>query len=181
MKKYAWCVLDNLALEHIRDFAGSRRVIDFGAGTGYNSWLLSQVGLDVIAVDYADGWKTMLNGTSFYDVHLSDDTYSWLGNTQNGNNDVLFLSWPVYARKVMFDSAVWDRADVGGIALEHFLRFGGTHVIHVGEDHYGCTGGALMWDLLEDMALVADHDILQWYGMHDTLQFYVKKNVITRK
>lgn len=51
VQKYSWAIPNPDALQFIVNTLNGRAVVELGAGTGYWAWMLSQMGVDVLAFD----------------------------------------------------------------------------------------------------------------------------------
>lgn len=111
-KQVASGLFDINAVLEIQRFSPNAHVIDMGCGSGYNAWLLSQVGMKVCAIDTKDSW--------FPNPFFKDIVYGTPEVTDEMAQGVLMYIWPV--------------TDVGFPGLEEFIAKGGKRVI-VGGDH----------------------------------------------
>ena len=145
----------------IKDFAKGEKVVDMGAGTGYNAWLFSQVGIDVCAVDRPQS----MFPPSFFKVQMSPPSSTSFVGT------MLYI-WPEH-------TFPW---------LEEFIQQGGTRVVVAGDhspDHFYkdapnpppiCpvfppeSHAHLKWDMVYEQKLPVSTD-----DVKDVLQFFVLK------
>ena len=107
----ATSLIDIDAILQIKHFSPNLHVIDMGCGSGYNAWLLRQVGLCVTAVD--------VKSTYFKHTFIGDIQYEMPEITDKMAGGVLLYIWPT--------------AKSGFPGLEAFLAKGGKRVI-VGGD-----------------------------------------------
>lgn len=119
-------------------------IVELGAGTGYWAALLQERGCDVLAFD-----------------PIPDSTYT---TVHTGNHllaaahpdRTLFLCWPTFGESWSSDA----------------LRlYDGHCVIYVGEWR-GCTGDALLHDMLETWELVQCIELPCWPGVSDALMVF---------
>ena len=152
--KYSWAVPDEEAISTICQYSP---VIEIGAGKGYWASLISQMGGEIVAFDYAANKKitTFFQGEKFYPVRY--------GNTKTVKrypNHTLFLCWPPYNTPM---------------AYETLKNYGGEILIYVGEKH-GCTGckrfGKEISTKWEEINSV---DIPKWSYIHDRLYVYRRR------
>lgn len=153
VQKYAWAIPDEKAVSII---AAHGPIVEIGAGTGYWSYLLRQVGADVVAYDvapYKNGWCNSEKGW----------TEVLVGGTEKAAahpDRALFLCWPPYGSPMARE------------ALEAYIKAGGTTVIYVGELG-GCTGDEEFHELLDRVGTLVDgHNIPSWLGINDELMVY---------
>lgn len=128
----SWPILTSEAAALLASFIGLRRTLDAGAGTGFISHQLQNLGAkNIIASDLGD--------ESFHDygmriVYKRDH----VGNSLDllpGDFEVVLLSWPPYKK------------DFGFQVVKKMAP--GTILIYNGEDLYGCTGDDLFHEYLE--------------------------------
>jgi hypothetical protein len=154
---YSWTVSDPDTVEFVARHCGPR-VLDPLAGTGYWAGLLAACGVDVIATDQhppAQGgnvWHTA--GTQHYPVGRAEALDS---AAQHGQGRTLLLSWPPY------DSPIGTRL----LGTRPWQR-----VVWMGE-RWGCCGDDELFQTLErDWTTVAEHQPVQWRGLHDVVAVY---------
>ena len=142
-------------------------LIEWGAGTGYWSWLLEQMGVDIVAYDISppdrDGslnknrWHPCAN--CFARVHCCAD-HKILSST----NRNLFICWPPKDRQMLLDA---------------LLSFGGCLFIHIGEEGNRSITGTpearcfmeIAWREVERMKMI------RWPGCKDYLTVHVRREV----
>jgi len=159
VRKYSWAIPNDEAIAKIARYSG---VLEIGAGTGYWSWLLRQVGASVIATEPTPG------GGDRYQF-----TYSWTEKVelsaleavkQYGEGRALMSVWPCYDKP-------W--------CAEALKAYKGSTFIYVGEGMRGCTGDETLhemlwredapWDLAESVA------IPRWQGLHDQMHVFLRR------
>ncbi len=157
--EYAWAIPDPATLRFIAEHAGSR-IVEMGAGTGYWSWMLAQLGGDILAFDAhpphcaKNEWHQ--TGKTYYDVQpgTPEDLARYSDRT-------LFLCWPPYD------------TDMAARCLQHYP---GDRLIYIGEGSGGCTGDEEFHGKLEaEWEEIASHRPIQWEGIHDWVTVYEKK------
>lgn len=154
-KEYAWAVPNQKALSTIARIAGSKEVIEVGAGRGYWASLLQKLGVKLTPYDnHAWGYK--------------DQTFTEVlkGSFEKiDRNCHLFLCWPPYEHSLAKDCLdTW---------LEHAKRW--DCVFYVGEGYGGCTGDDAFHETLQNELTEVDVvEIPNWYGIHDRLYVYKK-------
>lgn len=158
--EYAWTVTDPASVAFVAEHAGGR-VIDPLAGTGYWAHILGQHGIDVAASDLnppgtaVNEWHRA--GKAFVPVAARDAV-----DAVEETDRTLLLSWPPYDDPI-------------GAAVLNAYR--GDRVIYIGEGEYGCCGTDEMFSAFEsDWTQVAEHQPVQWYGMHDWITVYDRKD-----
>lgn len=155
VRKYAWAVPDQAALQAIADCG---KIVEIGAGTGYWAHLLREMGVDVVAFDkapYENGWCNNI----------------WTEIERGGPEEAgkhpdrtLFLCWPPYAQPMAADT------------LRHYTNAGGKQVVYVGEGFGGCTGDDDFHEMLDrDYKFVCSVHIPRWFGMNDSLKVYRRR------
>lgn len=154
--RYAWTISSPATVAFIAEHSGAR-VVDPMAGTGYWAGLLRQTGVDVAAYDLNPPGTTdnsfHREGATFVDVYqgAAADTVTLHPDA------TLLLSWPPYG----FDATPILRA------------FAGDRIIYIGEGYGGCCGDDDLFELLgKEWAETAEHDPIQWWGIHDTVTVY---------
>lgn len=157
VRKYAFAIPNQAALDTIAKYAP---IVELGAGTGYWSYLLRQMGVRVVAIDEAP-----IDGK--HDNHFEFEK-SWTEVVPGGPADLvnylehtLMLCWPNYNSSFAYDA---------------LKAYGGKTCIYIGEGWGGCTGDEAFHELLSDAwNEVAAVDIPQWDGIHDALYVYERK------
>lgn len=158
-RAYAWAVPNAEALDVLAEHAP---ILEVGAGTGYWAALMRARGVDVIATDKVGPGKSN---------HWHPEPVRWASvRRMSGVKAVrayrdrtLFLCWPPYDE----DSSSYD-----------VLRaFTGDRLIYVGEANGGCTGSRRFGRLLDaHWSCVQTVGIPQWYGLHDYLMLYHRRD-----
>jgi hypothetical protein len=157
---YSWTVTSPTTVAFVAEYAGSM-VVDPLAGSGWWAHLLTEEGVTVLASD-----ENPPDGTDANKWHR-DRTHVPVG-TADGAAAVsvappgatLLLSWPPM--------------DDAGFRILSAYR--GSRVIHIGEGWGGCTGDDDLFELLQrDWIEVAEHMPVQFYGLHDFVTVYDRK------
>jgi tetratricopeptide (TPR) repeat protein len=157
-QQYAWGMPDERAIRLIKQY---EPIVEIGAGSGYWTYLLRQLGTKVVAFDInpvetrinrwhakaPKSWSTVLQGTQ-------DEVTKF-------PNYTLFLCWPPGVNMCAYDA----------------LRlFKGKHVILVGEEKQPCSAPIEFHQLLaRDWRLIKRLDIPQWPGIYDSLFVFERK------
>lgn len=159
--RFAWTVTSPDTVEFVAKHLGSVAV-DPMAGSGYWAYLLQQLGVNVAAYDKHPagvGSPNKYHKDSSWIPVTAMDAACAVGRSAPQRS--LLLSWPPYD-----DST---GADV-------LTRFTGSRLVYIGEGEGGCCGDDRMFKLLDDMWLrVAEHDPVQWCGMHDWVTVYDRR------
>jgi hypothetical protein len=157
--EYAWAIPTEPV---VRTLATLSPICDLGCGTGYWANLLAQTGAQVIAVDAipprgdANRWHHTKEGATIQ--RWAPIITAAAEEFEVPIDAALMLCWPPY------DSSMAD------VALR---RYRGDRVIYVGEGCGGCTGDDAFHDrLVANWILVAEHQIPQWSGVHDSVSVY---------
>ena len=157
--KYAWSCLSPKGFRKIVDFSADRPVVSIGAGSGYNEFILSSLGVDMHAYDINP--PNRRNVSNVY--HRNQET--WMPVSRGSSEkvlehpgSVLMLSWPPYDDEFAFDT------------LKQFLEAGGSKMVYMGEAFGGCTASDSFFDLL-DVSFGSVERIYNpnWAGIHDEL------------
>jgi len=163
--QYAWAIPNGAAL---RALAIVAPLVEIGAGNGYWSHLLRQMGVDILAYDinppvdqghtneYARNslavgrmWTEVLPGGPEQAALHADRT--------------LFLCWPP-----SYDSMGYD-------TLSAYRSAGGRLLAYVGDFTPACGDEAFREALQRDWRLLTGRNIPKWFGMKDTLTFWQPK------
>lgn len=158
--QYAWTITAPDTVDFVAEHAGTR-VIDPLAGTGYWAHLLGQRGADVAASDLnpPNTAKNLWHraGEVFVPVAARDAV-----DAVEETDRTLLLSWPPYDEPT-------------GAAVLNAYR--GDRVVYIGEGESGCCGTDEMWAALRsNWTEVAEHRPVQWYGLHDWVTVYDRKD-----
>ena len=152
VREYAWAVPNPAAIAALVKHGP---IVELGAGTGYWAALVNASGGDHLA----------------YDI---EEINSWTSPTRYeavfpGGAEVaatcperaLFLCWPPYS-----DPFAW----------EALRRYTGDKFIFVGEGEGGCTGDDQFFEELQSgWEEIESVSIPQWYGLHDYMTVYRRK------
>lgn len=171
-KQYTWSIPDPLSLEFVKAHIGPSADLN-GAGTGYWSWQLSQMGIDMVAYDLFPPQHT---GQNHYHSPRNKRGEALLGivrevffDVRAGNHlmagkhpdRTLLLCWPPYSD------------DMAAQALQAYL---GKRLIYIGEPCGGCTADDDFFALLDEAwEEIAEHRPVQWWGIHDYITVYGRK------
>jgi len=159
--KFGFAILTSGVVEKLRPFSP---ILEIGAGSGYWSYELKKVGIDVIATDSGTGKyrfdKGDLNGGK-WKFWTEIDRITALDAIAKYPNRSLLTVWPDY-------DDPW-----AACALE---SYSGDTVIYVGEGTGGCTGDERFHSLLDTcfprQTIV---NIPQHFGIHDVVHICTRK------
>ena len=155
---FSWAIPSDEAILKIREFVGEETILEIGAGLGYWAKLLQRKGVKLIPTDNKGAsWKHNAN-PSFIDIICKNHTEAI---ESFPNATVLFLCWPPYANPM---------------ATESLKLFRGDKLIYIGETLGGCNATDDFFSALETQwEEINDISIEQWYGIHDRLFLYERK------
>lgn len=162
VSRYSWTITDPDSVAFVVAHAQGR-VLDPMAGSGWWCRLLDGAGIDVAAYDEAPphhgGNRYHKAGISHLLVHPGDAVQAVI---EHGRDRTLLLSWPPYDNPI------------GVRTLAAYL---GDRVIYIGEGEGGCCGDDDLFDLLASQwRQVAEHRPVQWWGMHDYITVYERRD-----
>lgn len=168
-RKYSWSIPDPASIlfvaEHMRG-----RCVEMGAGTGYYSWQLVQLGIDMLCYDIAPPDKASDNDyhsprTGTYGELTGETTHTYIPVLEgtprilHHADRTLFLCWP-------------PMSDMAFQCLKHYK---GDRLVYIGESSGGCTGDDAFFDVLEnEWQRVDGHKPVQWDGIHDWIEVYTR-------
>lgn len=160
---YSWTVTDPATVEFVRDHCGPI-VVDPLAGSGWWAWLLEQGNVDVYASDENPPDGTDANQWHRGPTHLP---------VKRLDGAQAVAEVPVTATLLLS----WPPMDDAGFRILSAYR--GNRVIYIGEGWGGCTGDDDLFELLQrDWTEVAEHMPVQFYGLHDFVTVYDRKEAI---
>lgn len=155
-RRYAWAIPSNGAIEAL---VALSPIVEVGAGLGYWAKLVSEAGGDITAYDIEPNPEAndfLANGP-WFPVERGDVRKALAGGRRERT---LFLCWP-------------PMSDMAVTALRSHR---GEHVVYVGEDWSGCTANDEFFHLVEAVyEPVETVHIPQWYGLHDYMTIYRRK------
>lgn len=156
--RYSWAIPNNEALYAIYEL--KKPIIEIGAGNGYWAYLLFQLSVDVVAFDNLLTGNHYLAGEPFFNVQIG--SYEKLLDSEYKDH-VLMLCWPPYDDP---------------FALNCLNAYCGNTLIFIGEGAGGCNACENFYDeLYRSWDRVKVIHIPQWYGLHDQLNIYKRKNI----
>lgn len=157
--KFAWTITDPAAVQFVATYSRCR-LVDPMAGTGYWTYLLRQLGVDVVCSDASPGENKWHKGAALW-VPVAQN---WAEVVIDDHPDrVLFLAWPPYSEPSAFRT---------------LREFKGDRVIYIGEGEGGCTGDDDFHALLDaEWHETAMHIPVQWEGLHDRIYVYERGRV----
>lgn len=146
-----------------------RGIVEIGAGTGYWTWCLRQMGVDVVAYDkyppqILPKGMPQMGGNHWFESWWTDIERGVESSVKKHPDRTLLLVWPY----------------MDDMAVNAVTAYSGTTVIFVGEDHAACANDAF-FDLIDkEWAKVEDLAIPQWPGMHDEC-WILRRNSVFRE
>lgn len=154
----AWAIPDDNAIAQIASFVKNETILEIGAGLGYWAKLLQDKGVKIIPTDSkATSWKH--NQLPAYTNVLRLTHKQAIKKFSDAS--ALFLCWPPYDAPM---------------ATESLKAFKGNKLIYIGEGESGCNDDNEFFNLLsEQWDLQEEIPIKQWWGIHDGLFLYQRK------
>ena len=156
--KYGWCIPSEEALTAIREYGP---FLEIGSGNGYWAYEMAKRGIDITPTDknpMDPHWFKPPLRKQWYPVFKTDAVQA----VETYDRPGLLLCWPSYSESWAYDA---------------LLKFRGKYVVYVGEGYGGCTADDKFHQELNNWEEVLDIAIPQWWGLHDRLWVYVKKEV----
>jgi hypothetical protein len=150
---FGWPILTETVVDRVASFIGDRGAVDFGAGSGYFSYLLNERGIDVFAIDDRS-WGTPPK--VWHPVKMGG--HGLLAGT---SNRVLILSWP--PRKT-------------GMATLALAAWGGSRLVYAGEILRGAGEPTFFRELAENWHLAGRVSVPQWHNRSDAIFFFERRN-----
>jgi hypothetical protein len=161
---YAFSIICPDVLALVSKYA--RSVIDYGAGTGYWGYLLTQLGIEYLGIDdYSWDGMAAIHGDGKHRLKVG----KWhpvkrggigaLKRAQTARQyDALLLAWPPYDRPM---------------AVDALLAWSGRYVFYSGEAEGGCTGDDAFHALIAaDYTEVESVQEFNWAGLHSEFIVY---------
>lgn len=189
--RWTWAIPDPATLDYIVKALDGRPVVEMGAGSGYWAWMLSQMGVDVVAYDktpvgHEDSWYRqdfIAEHGKWEDVEVQE-----FFPVQQGDVEVLSLLDDC-AERVLF--LCWPNYDTD-FAYEALKAYRGDLLVYIGEGNGGCTANWKFWALVEgdedpwgrdesetlpkqEWEEVGSHRPEQWFGINDWVTIYKRK------
>jgi hypothetical protein len=160
--RYAWTITDPAAVAFVAEHARGK-VVDPLAGSGYWLWLLAQLGVDGIGYDRNPPTG---GGNNWHKAGIEHVEIRPVANGADASathpDRTLLLAWPPYD-------------DTTGETI--LRRYRGGRVIYVGEGEGGCCGDDAMFErLAKEWTEVALHRPVQFWGIHDYVTVYDRKD-----
>lgn len=157
VRYYSWAIPNEAAINKLAELAP---IVEMGAGGGYWSYLIrKKVGFSgVVAYD------RRIEIPNFWAKRRWTHTfYGQPSKLKKHRNSTLFLCWPPY------------NTDMAARCLKYYQ---GNRLAYVGEGYGGCTGDDAFHDELEEKwNLEETIEIPQWWGVHDQLFVFRKKDL----
>lgn len=151
-------------IDAIRGITKYSPIIEIGAGTGYWAFLIEQYGGKIVAFDNNQRNKDWINAEKheYFTKNWFDVKYGTEKEIDNYPGHTLFLCWIEYC------------AEYG---LNCLKRYKGKYFIHIGESEGGCCATDGFFEYLNKNFKEIDHlSIPRWYGLHDYLNVYKRRN-----
>lgn len=156
VQKYSWAIPGENALKVISSYGP---IVEMGAGSGYWSYLLRGMGVDVIAYDHGDKWHPDIEDGKIH--RWTEVTYGTPESLRDHSDRTLLLVWPPY---------------VEPMAHECLIHYGGNRVIYVGEGSGGCTADDQFHEKLEEWWEQVDRvSVPQWGGIFDGMEVWERR------
>ena len=159
IQQFGFAILDERTVTQLSSLIGNSKVLEIGAGSGYWSYELRRFGIDAVATDpqltrYATGgWELQYVEVDKLDGIAALDKY--------GHDLTLMMVWPDY-------ESTWS-SDV-------LSAYEGDQAIICGEDRYGCTGCAGLFDQLEsEWQSVRSVFNPTWPYVHDYIEVFKRR------
>lgn len=171
--RYAWSIPDPVSLAFVSRHLGPN-AIEIGAGSGYYSYCLAQLGTHVICYDVAPPQRATHNHfhspRKAHRGELTNQTRPAWREIYHGNHNKaarfdypLFLCWPPYA------------SDMAAKALRAYQ---GSKLVYIGEHEGGCTADDSFFEILgKHWELVDTHRPIQWAYINDVIEVYLRKEM----
>lgn len=160
VNRFGWSVPTKQAIEKLKKFIGTDRVLEIGAGYGLWAKLMQDANIPVTAIDSlkGTGWYSPKNREPYTTVeHLQHDE----ALQKYPSHEILMFSWPPYN---------------DAMAYESLKNFKGDKLIYIGEGQGGCTGDEQFCNLIHtEWQEVATVDVPRWRGIHDYIMLFVRK------
>ncbi len=155
--RYSWTITDPDTVAFVAQHSGGR-LVDPMAGTGWWAHLLGQHGVDVVSYDVDPVGNHWHKGA---DLHAPVVAMEAVDAVALHPDRTLFLSWPPYDKP--------DGADT-------IRAYRGDRLILIHEGEGGCIGDDDMFaELATNWVEVASHVPVQWFGLHDRIDVYTRK------
>ncbi len=169
-RRYTWAIPDPMSLEFVALWL-KPKAIEIGAGAGYWSWQLSQLGIDIVAYDIdppdkstENRWHTPRDKNEkllkqrrsvFYPIQEGGPS-----SLQECPDRTLFLCWPPMSE----------------MAFQCLESYEGKRLVYIGEGGGGCTGNDAFFERLDEAwEEVASHPIIQWWAINDEIIVYERQ------
>lgn len=156
--RYSWTITDPQTVAFVAEHACGR-MVDPMAGTGWWAHVLTPHGVDTVCSDLAPGTNHWHDG---HPLWVPVAAASAVDAVAAHPDRTLFLAWPPYDQPAGGDTV---RAYRGGRLI----------LTHEGEG--GCVGDDdLFTELDTNWVEVADHIPVQWFGLHDRISVFDRRN-----
>lgn len=169
IRLFGFSCLSKEAVEDVVKYIAGRKVLEVCAGSGWNSKILNDAGIDIIATDNFS-WEESTHthcsstwgGEKFINVEKIDalkaiDKYT--------DREIVLMSWPAYSDPL------------GALVLRKCI-YKNLTLIYIGEDCGGCTADDTFFDIIYKKELNME-PISNYYvpfdGIHDNIYSITKQ------
>lgn len=164
-RKYAWAIPDPVTIAFVAEHL-QEQAVEMGAGTGYFAWLLSQLGIDIIAYDST---PPDICTNNHYHSPRKDSHSKLLNQTREVYAPVLQGEPPILAQHADRTRPPYGES-MAAECLEHYQ---GKRLVFIGEGEGGCTGDDVFFERLDkEWTPLDEHKPVQWDGLHDYVCVY---------
>jgi hypothetical protein len=152
VRQYSWSIVTADAADRMVGFIGDRGVVDFGAGSGYVSHVLSERGVDALAFD---DWSWGKPAHLWHPVEQGG-----LSSLVGTDARVLLMAWPPRSDLALHALSAWD----------------GDRLIYVGEILRRTASPLFHEALARNWHLVERVEIPQWNNRSDAVYLLVRRD-----
>ena len=145
----------------LKDFIGTKKALEIGAGTGFHSYFLNKMGCNIIATDSYD--------------EIDDFTYI---PVKKLNHKEALIKYQNYVDCLI---VIWGR---GYPDRDSFGYFKGNKIVVIGEWPGGCTSSGIIDDIIDCYGLISNYwkvkeiiKFITWHGLNDRI-FLIERSVM---
>lgn len=156
-------------IDTIRDFVGTEKVLEIGAGRGLWAQLLLVAGVNILPTDGAPrlaGFRAR-PGAQHASIQSLPGAQFTPVLTMSANDAVSALS----RRKCLF--TCWPSTDMKWMKLLETGNF--EKIVYIGEEKGGCTANNTFFRYMEEHYVKEVFPIRRWNGSNDELHLYLRK------
>lgn len=166
-KNYGYTLLSEKMLNTLSEVLKGKKVLEAGAGSGFLSYNLQKLGIDVTPVDFQKVEDNRYSFSHGYSDIINEDAVKHLhfANKLPQTYDYVIMSWPCLG------------TDFANDILNAMKP--GQKLIYVGERGGGCTANDNFFESLEEQASIhqsmtekLQEDSLSFSGLHDDWYVY---------